>query len=295
MSLKFTRDLNLESILFLICSQFFLASMDATGKYLSTSYSPFMLVWARYLVLFLLILGLRGPQLLGHISGLQNTAMHILRAALLLITSILGLYALKLLPLAETAALAFTTPFFAIFFAKIFLGESIGWLRWFCMLGAVSGGFLIVRPSASLSMLGVFLVISASISFAFYQIITRKLAPKVERLVLLVYPAGLGAIVMTFFLPIFYEASMPSIMDIPLIILLGVFSGVGHYCSNRAFSLNSVSNLAPYMYLQLGWALLLGWLFFGQLPGALSFCGLVLIVICGVFSSLNSKSCYKAR
>lgn len=281
---------NLEGVYFLICSQLFLASMDAMGKSLSATFSPLVLVWARYSVLFLIILAFKGRAVLQLAISSCYTKTHILRATLLLVTSLLGLYALQLLPLAETAGLAFTSPLFAILLARFLLGEHVGLLRWLCMLGVILGAFLVIRPGSKLSMEGVFLVISASISFAFYQVLTRKLALKEGGLILLAYPAALGTFLPAILVP-FVEGgnSAYDLMNLPLIPLLGLLSGIGHYFSNRAFALTSVSRLAPFMYLQLLWAVLLGWLFFGQLPDVLSYCGFVLIIAFGLISTLKNS------
>ncbi len=280
---------NLEGVHFLMYSQLFLVSMDALGKFLSATYSPLTLVWARYCALFALILMLRGREALKLMLASRYVVTHIFRATMLLIASLLGLYALKYLPLAETAGLAFTTPFFVIVLAWLMLGERVGQLKWLCMVGGACGALLIARPGGAVSLMGGVLAISASIAFAFYQIMTRALAPKERGLVLLVYPAALGCIGLTFFLLIFEHAQIPVSVDAAPIALLGLLSGVGHYFSNKAIALSPISILAPFMYVQLMWATAIGWALFGELPDGLSFCGFFLIMAFGMISIIGNR------
>jgi drug/metabolite transporter (DMT)-like permease len=261
--------------------------MDAVGKTLSAIYSPLFLVWARYLVLFLVIFLIKRHKVIQLMLGSKFRLSHLLRAAMLLMTSVFGLYALKYLPLAETAGLAFTSPLFAILLARLLLGEDVGLLRWLCMLGGFFGALIIVYPGSELSVHGIVFAIFSSITFAFYQIMTRRLAIKEHEIVLLMYPAALGAFAPLIFLPFIEGDLTPNVIDAGLIVLLGILSGAGHYFSNKALALTSVSKLAPLMYLQLVWAMFFGWILFGQLPSLLGFCGIILTTVFGAISVLN--------
>ena len=71
---------------------------------------------------------------------------------------------------------------------------------------------------------------------------------------------------------------MPDLIDGALIASLGIYGGTGHLMLTRAFRYAAASFLSPFLYVQLIWAMLLGWLLFGHLPDLLSLVGMAVIV-----------------
>lgn len=71
---------------------------------------------------------------------------------------------------------------------------------------------------------------------------------------------------------------MPGWIDAVLIASLGIYGGTGHLMLTRAFRYAAASFLSPFLYVQLVWATLLGWLFFSHLPDLLSLVGMLVIV-----------------
>jgi len=65
---------------------------------------------------------------------------------------------------------------------------------------------------------------------------------------------------------------------------MGFCSGVGHLFLLHAYAYVSPSVVAPFLYSQIGFAMLMGWLFFGQIPDAVSLAGMVVIMLCGLIS-----------
>ena len=74
----------------------------------------------------------------------------------------------------------------------------------------------------------------------------------------------------------------PSWTDLALLGLLGVVATLGHICVNRSLTLAPAAVVVPYQYTQIAWAVLLGWLVFGDVPQAAVFVGSAVIVVAGL-------------
>ena len=70
-----------------------------------------------------------------------------------------------------------------------------------------------------------------------------------------------------------------------LLLLMGLMGTVGHFLLILAFARAPASTLTPYLYTQIGFAMLCGWLVFNHIPGQLELTGIVLIVVCGATAS----------
>ncbi len=66
-----------------------------------------------------------------------------------------------------------------------------------------------------------------------------------------------------------------------MLLLIGALGTFGHLLQVVAIGLAPTATLMPFIYLQIGWAALLGWLVFAQLPDAASWAGMALIAACG--------------
>jgi len=267
--------------------------MDTIAKYLTITLPVIFLVWARYAVLLTLILLSIYPVSRNRLFATVYFYKHILRSLFLVATSILGMFGLHELPLAETAGLAFICPLVTILLAKVFLHERVGVVRWFCMGLGVIGALIIAHPGGSISMSGAIYVILAAISFGFFQIMTRQMSESESSATLLVYPAAVSVILLSTLAPIFLPSLIGTVtLDLPSLILvlsLGVFGGIGHYFINHALACTPVSSLAPFMYFQLVWAIVLGWYFFDQLPDASGFLGMAIIFIAGLVATMHIR------
>ena len=268
--------------------------MDAVAKHLTISLPIFFLVWARYLVLLILILLFIYPASRDRLFATRHLYRHLIRSLFLVVTSIFGMYGLHELPLAETAGLAFVCPLLTILLAKIFLGEQVGLVRWCCMGVGLIGALVIAHPGGSISVAGASCVVLAAIAFSFYQIMTRQMAATESSITLLVYPSAVSAFLLSIFVPIWFPEVFRSIglatPDLVLVLSLGVLGGIGHYFINCAFSNSSVSSLAPFMYCQLLWAIAIGWYFFGQIPDPSGFLGMAMIFFAGLIAAMHPHS-----
>ena len=279
----------LHGIVLLLLSQLLLSVMDATAKHLSQTFSVFLLVWARYTVHCVLMIIFLLPFRQRSLFSTQRLPAQIARALLLLATSIFGLMALRSMPLAETAGLAFLSPLMATLLAVPWLGEKVGKAGWLAILAGATGALLIARPGGALPLGGVLFVLASALCFSVYAILTRQLSRTESSMTMLFYTALGGAVCMNLALPWIPEGPLPTWPQALQILSLGLCGGGGHLLIIHAFRNAPVSTLTPFMYVQLVWATLLGWQVFGHLPDGLSFAGMAIIMFSGLALYLTHR------
>lgn len=279
----------LRGIALFLAAMLLFATLDATAKHLSATFPVPMLVWARYTFHFLLMVLLLAPSMRGRLVATRRPAAQILRALMLVATTGFGIAALKRMPLAETTALVFVTPLLVTVLAVGFLGEKVGRGKVIAVAAGFLGVLLIARPGGALSGAGVGFAFLAAVSYSFYQILTRKIAPFENAVTMVFYTALVGTVVMNVGLPWFWSGPMPDWREALLIGSLGIYGGTGHFLLTRAFRLAPASTLSPFLYVQLIWATLLGYGVFGQMPDGLAALGMVVIAASGLAIALGER------
>lgn len=266
------------------------ALLDATSKHLSQTFNVPLLVWARYTVHFLLMAAFLGPR---HGLGLVRTARpvaQVVRALLLVAVTGFAMAAFQVMPLAETTALIFVTPLIVALLAGPMLGEKVGLPRWIAALVGFAGMVLIARPGSALAPAGIVYTMIAAVCYAFYQIQTRKMTATEKPLTMVFYTALVGTVAMSLALPWIWSGPTPGPLEALMICSLALYGGTGHFLLTHAFRYAPASTLAPFLYAQLIWAALLGWLFYEQWPDAFSIAGMVTIVAGGITVALVERS-----
>lgn len=280
----------LRAVTLMLAAMLCFALLDATSKHLSQTFNVPLLVWARYTVHCLLMVVFLGPR---HGFGLVRTkrpAAQVVRALLLVAVTGFAMAAFQVMPLAETTALIFVTPLLVALLAGPMLGEKVGLPRWIAALVGFAGMVLIARPGSALAPAGIAYTMIAAVCYAFYQIQTRKMTATEKPLTMVFYTALAGTLAMSLALPWIWSGPMPDPLEALMICSLALYGGTGHFLLTHAFRHAPASMLAPFLYAQLIWASLLGWLFYDQWPDALSIAGMVTIVAGGITVALVERS-----
>ena len=279
----------LRGVFLFLAALFLFAALDATAKYMSAYFAVPLLVWARYLVHFVIMLVAMAPGMGREIIVTHRPWLMSFRALTLVGVTLLGQLALKTLPLAETTALVFITPLLVALLAGPMLGEQVRRRTWLATLAGFAGVLLIARPGGALVGPGVAYALGAALCYAVYQILTRKLAATEHPTRLLFYTALVGTLSMSLVLPAYWDGQLPTPTQSLLIVSLGLYGGIGHFLLIRAFRSTPASTLSPLLYIQLIWATLLGWLVFGQLPDLLAITGMLIIGGSGLSLAIRAR------
>ena len=279
----------LRGVLLFLAALFMFAALDATAKYLNTYFAVPLLVWARYVVHFVIMLVAMAPGMGREIIVTRRPWLMSFRALMLVGVTLLGQLALKTLPLAETTALVFITPLLVALLAGPMLGEQVRRKTWLATFAGFVGVLLIARPGGALVGPGVAYALAAALCYAFYQILTRKLAATEHPNRLLFYTALIGTLAMSLTLPAYWDSQIPTLPQGLLIISLGLYGGIGHFMLIRAFREAPASTLSPLLYVQLIWATLLGWWVFDQFPDMLAVVGMLIIGASGLSLAIRTR------
>lgn len=193
------------------------------------------------------------------------------------------LAALVHMPLANLSAILQALPLAVTLAAAVFLKETIGWRRMSAILVGFAGVLIIIRPGPDgfeiWSLLGL-----ASVGFVVVRdLSTRFLSREVPSVNVAIWAAAavmaMGGIVTA------GQGWQPMTgHELLLVATAAFFLLFGYMFSVMVMRVGDISVIAPFRYTALLWAILLGWLFFGNFPDGLTLLGAALVVASGIFT-----------
>lgn len=266
--------------------------MDGLAKGLSERNPVPMIVWARYLFHLLFMLPILLWRFGWHGLVPRRVGLQLVRGGLLLGGTALFFFALSLLPQATALALFFVSPLVVTVLAPVLLGERVGGWRLLAVAVGFAGIMLILRPGSGSFGWGALLALAAGVIHGFYMLFTRRLAGSAPPLVTLGYTAVVGAVVMSLLMPFLWQPPSPG--DFGIMVSLGAFAASGHFLLIKAFDYAPATWLAPVGYFEMVTAVIYGFLAYGDLPDALSWLGILVIVGAGVAISLKEQRAMRA-
>lgn len=253
--------------------------LDSVAKHLAASHPVPMIVWGRFAV-HLLALAMLAPVVgTRRLVTTRRPWLQIGRSGLLVIATASIFVAVKYLPLTQVYAISFTSPLFVALFAAALLGERVGLVRWLAILCGFGGVLVVIRPDMAVHWAVVLPVVMA-LAWALYQVATRALAGTDTALTTLFYTAVVGVAVLTPVVPLFW--SNFALYEWALLAAAGVLALGGHLLLIRAYAMAPASLLAPFVYVQILWATLIGWLAFGELPDGATILGGAIVIASGL-------------
>ncbi|WP_430435697.1 DMT family transporter [Oceanibaculum nanhaiense] len=272
---------NARGILLILLAIACFASMDALAKFLLQSHEMPQVVWARYSFHLLAMALILGPHRLPRLLVTQRPLAQILRASLLLASTAMFFTAISYIPLADASAIGFLSPLLVTALSVPVLGEKVGPRRWAAVIVGLVGVLIILRPGMGSVHWASFLVLGVALTFAGFSLMTRILGRTEDGTTMLLYTAVVGCIVTSLIVP-FYWSAVP-LESWLLFGVVGALGGFGHLVLIRAYKLAEASALAPFSYSQLVWAMLLGFLMFGDVPALHMLAGSALLVASGLY------------
>jgi len=196
-------------------------------------------------------------------------------------------WVVQLIPFGSAVSLRYTSPIFAGILAIFILKERITSLQWFCFLIAFIGVLLIKGFDTRVSFLGLgIILISAFLSGTVYVII-RKIGKDDHPIVIVNYFMFIATCVGGFFS--LFNWQTPIGIEWVLLLSMGVFGFFGQYFMTKAYQIASIGTVAPMKYLEAVFALIVGWLWFGEGYTLLGFLGIVLIIV-GMLLNIYAKN-----
>lgn len=256
--------------------------IDTSAKYLNQYMDTVQVVWARYLGAFLIGLIFINPFSTPDLMRTGRPWLQLGRSMLLLFSTILNIFALRYLQLDETMSILFATPLLVALLSIPFLGESIGPRRWAAIVVGFIGILIITRPGFGHMHPAALLTVVGTFCFALYNISTRILSTTDSSGTTLFYSSLFGAVVMSLALP-FVWTWPNGWFQAAIMVIMGSCGALGHYLLIIAHRLAPASILAPFIYTQLIWVIISGYLVFNDLPNHWTLIGACVVIASGLY------------
>ncbi|WP_274879651.1 DMT family transporter [Vibrio harveyi] len=266
---------------FMVLSAFGFALMSATVKHVSLHGIPvFEIVAARALVS--LVISYLDVKRKGISVWGNNKPLLFARGAVGTMALMCVYYSVTTLPLAEATIFQYIHPVFTALLAVLFLKERIQFSTFICIALCLLGVYVMVRPETgpdaehALPMFSVMIAILGAFGSSIAYVIVRKLSQTEDSSVIIFYfplvalPASILLIGDQFVMPDLYLTMM--------LVLVGVFTQIGQLGLTKAMQTQEAGKASAYSYVQIIFSVVLGIVFFGELPAAWTYLGGALIV-----------------
>ena len=268
-------------ILYAILAYFSFSLLDATQKTLVIYYSVFQLLLVKYF--FVLLLSLIESRRKKNISFYKskNIKMQIFRSILSVLESGFFVLSFKYLSLADAHSVGSLAPVIVVALSAIILKEKVSTKTWVAIFIGFIGVLVILRPTSSIFDPKALLPLVAAFALGLYQVITKKVSEYDATEVSLFYTSVVGIIIMSFLALSFWRPINSS--SYILFLAIGVFFSLGIYLQIIALSKSRASIIQPFHYTLIFWAIILGYIFYDDIPDFFTIIGALIITASGIF------------
>lgn len=260
------------------------AALDTTTKFVSASVPLLMALWFRYafqaLVTTMAVLPLRGMGVLRT----RNPKFQLLRGVLLLTSSLFAFASLKYMPVGEFTAIMMMAPLAVTLLASTVLKEYVSPLRWVLVAGGFAGVLVIIRPGGEAFQWASVFPLALVATNAWFQVLTSQMARTEDPVTMHFYTGWVGTLLASLALP-FVWTSLASWGLWAALCFMGAMGAIGHFMFILAYQRAPASSLTPYLYAQIAFAMLGGWLIFEHVPDGWALLGILAIAVCGAGSA----------
>jgi len=260
--------------LWMLLSALLFAVMGMLVKWLGSRLDSFQVAFFRAGFGFLIILPFAlaaGPSVLRP----KRPGMHLLRGLLGASGMSCSFYALAHLPLAQATAYSFTKPLFLVLLAALFLGEKVRLRRLSATIVGFLGVLVMMRPTGGIEPAALVAVFGTALTAG--VVVTVKLLLRTERPVTVMFWFGLISSLLTL-LPALYVWVPPTSRELLLLLATGAVGASAQSAMLRGYLLAEATALAPFSYVQLIFAGVLGYVVFAEVPGLQTLIGAAIIV-----------------
>jgi drug/metabolite transporter (DMT)-like permease len=256
--------------------------LDGSAKWLVQSMPVVMVVWLRFFIHVVVagavLLPVKGWSLLRT----NHLRWHLLRAAMFVVMTAANFWALQYLQLTVTSSIFFSSPLIIALLSAQLLGEKLDFGRLAAILSGFAGVLVIVHPWSADFHPAMLLAVMNAVIYAVFMMMTRHLAAYDPPETIQFLPAIGATLILTPFAVAAWEAP-DTWLEWALACTLGVFGGVGHYLLALAHRYAPSSVIAPFVYQQVIYMALFGYLVFGDVPAPAVWIGASIVVGSGLY------------
>lgn len=269
-------------------AMFLFSAGDTMAKFLTSTFHPVQIIWFRQLGLLIgvfILLATQGPSLLVT----KQPKYQITRGALVVLSSLLFVYAVRYVPLTDAVAASFVAPFFLTMAGAFILKEPVGARRWAAVGVGFCGALIVIRPGMGVIHPAAMLVVVAAGIYAARQVIGRLLADSDRTVTTVAYTAITASLIISVPLPFFFKMPASS-TSWALLIGLATIAAVAEVMVIKALEVAEAASVAPVHYTLIIWGTFYGYFVFGHLPDKWTWIGTMIIVAAGLYTLQRGKN-----
>ncbi|MBB4184514.1 DMT family transporter [Sinorhizobium terangae] len=267
-------------VLFMLLGMLMFSLNDVMGKWLVATYSVGQVVLIRSLAAAVLLAPFLWAGGLRKLVAVERPWLQLARVVASTAEVIAFYFAVVYLPLADVMTYWLAAPIYVAAVSPLVLKEHVGWRRWTAIAIGFVGVVIALEPSSEAFTLPALISILGSMFFAFMMVSGRSLRGTPDTILAFWQIVG-AAVAGLVWAPL--DWTPLNSLDTALLGLLGVVAMLAHVLVNRALKLAETATVAPLQYTLLFWAIVFGWLIFGDAPRLSMVLGAGLIVASGLF------------
>jgi drug/metabolite transporter (DMT)-like permease len=256
--------------------------LDGSAKWLVGSIPVIMVVWLRFVtqvvILGAVLFPLRGFSLVRT----AHLRWHVLRALMFVAMTGINFWALQYLQLTVTSSIFFTVPIIIALVSAPLLGEKLDRGRWAAIISGFVGVLVIVRPGSADFHPAMLACVVNAVLYALFMLMTRRLAAYDSPETIQYLPAIGAALLLTPFALAAWQWP-DTWLEWTVACLMGVLGGAGHYLLALAHRYAPAGVIAPFLYQQVLYMALFGYLVFGDVPSAAVWAGAAIVIGSGLY------------
>ncbi len=255
--------------------------IDICSKMLSDKFHVFELTAARYVFHLLWLIPVMLLTRTPILKRPRNFTNQFLRGLMLAITTIFFFYGIAYNPIPNVLSLTFIAPILVTLASPIILGEKLGPRRILAAIIGFIGVLIILNPSADDVRPSLLWGLAAGVTFAAYQLVTRKMSGNDTPLTTLFWTGLIGLLIILPTLPFIWVT--PNVDDLLIMFAMGFFAAFGHYFIILAFEYGEASLLAPFGYFEIVTASLASLIIFQFWPAPRTWLGIFILIAAGIY------------
>lgn len=269
-----------KAVLVMVFALTLAALSAAFMKLLAETMSPPLISFFRFAGYFLLLLPLALFRHGWRVLRPRRPLVQIIRGLTLALGNMAFMYGVQYVDYANAIAIVYVYPFIMVSLSTWVLGESVSPKAWLGVFGGFCGVVLVMRPEvAGIDLNGLFIVFTG-LMVAIQMLLNRKLGVMMDPVIVAVWGALTATILSSFTLPFVW--GMPTKSEMILIMGLALMTALSQTLMIFAMSLAPAGRIAPFTYVEIVAAVIIGLVMFGTVPDAISWIGMVLIVASGI-------------
>ena len=268
-------------ILFAISSFFCFSLLDALQKTAIINHSVFQILLIKYS--FVLVLSFIESKRKNNpkFYKSKNYKLQLFRSILSIIESGCFVLAFKYMSLADAHSVGALCPVIVVALSVIILKEKVTTKVWIAIFIGFVGVLIVLRPASTIFDIKSLIPLAAAFFVGLYQVITKKISEYDSPEVSLFYTSIVGILVTSLLAINFWQ---PTNISSYLIFLgIGIFFSLGFYFQINALSNARASIIQPFHYTLIFWAIILGYIFYEDIPDIFTIIGAIIITSSGIF------------